>query len=72
MMSKLLVMLVTGLLLLSADRGHTQDALPVPIDRAQPAGLQGGMVFAPNPARTVRLTVTAPCWRRSIFPPGCS
>ena len=55
MKSKLLVALVT-VFLLSMDRGQTQGALPVPIDRGQPAGLQGGIVFAPNPARNVRLT----------------
>lgn len=55
MKSMILAALVTSLLLFSMDRGHAQGALPIPDDRGQPAGLQGGIVFAPNSARSVRL-----------------
>src|SRR5688572_25977628 len=39
-----------------SDAGHTQGALPVPIDRGLPSGLDGGIVIAGNSARSVRLT----------------
>jgi len=53
-MKTVLVVLPTLiLLLLLTDHSHTQGALPMPVDRGQPNGLQGGIFFSPNPARTV-------------------
>ena len=66
----LLATFVTVLLLLSMERGHTQGALPVPIDRAQPPGLQGRIVFAPNSARSVRLTRNGALLASLTFPTG--
>src|SRR5688572_15427514 len=57
MKNRCVASLVLVLLFLLTDRGSMQGALPVPVNREQlPSGLQGGIVFAPNPARSVRLT----------------